>query len=332
MGTKISEIDYYLPNQILDNIQLSNEFPEWDAKKITDKIGINRRHITGNDETALDLAYEAARKVLTRFDHSVIDFLILCTQSPDYFLPTSACILQDKLKLRNNIGALDINQGCSGYIYGLALSKGLINSNISRNVLLITSETYSKHIHPKDKSNRSIFGDGSAATIISYTEKEQILDFELGTDGSGMSNLIVRRGGFRNRPDPSEEDRFDASGNVLNDNNLFMDGPSIFNFSIERVPNLVESVLSKNGLDINSIDYVIYHQANKYMLDYLRKKSKFSVEKFYQNMEETGNTVSSTIPIALKNSLMSNTVKPGDKVLLVGFGVGYSWGATIIEI
>lgn len=332
MGTKISAISYFLPDQILDNIQLSAEFPEWEATKIMEKVGINRRHISGKEETAVDLAFEAAKLVLEDYDPDLIDFVILCTQSPDYFLPASACLLQDKLKLRTNVGALDVNQGCSGFIYGLALAKGLINSKISKNVLLVTSETYSKHIHPKDKSNRSIFGDAAAATIISYSEKEQILDFELGTDGSGMDKLIVRRGGLRNKQDFSEKDRFDEAGSVLNDNYLFMDGPNIFNFTISKVPRLVNSTLSKNNLEINDIDYIIYHQANKYMLDYLRKKSQIPVEKFYQNMEETGNTVSSTIPIALKNSLMAGTIKSGDKVLLVGFGVGYSWGATVIEI
>jgi 3-oxoacyl-[acyl-carrier-protein] synthase-3 len=332
MGSRISKIAYYLPRQILDNSQLSSEFPEWDSEKIAEKTGIKRRHISAKDETSLDMAYEASKKVFAEFDKNSIDFIVLCTQSPDYFLPTSACILQDRLKLRNNTGALDINLGCSGYIYGLAVSKGLINSNISKNVLLVTSETYSKYIHPKDKSNRSIFGDGAAATIISYSKSEHIYEFELGTDGSGMHNLIVRKGAIKHRSDFSEVDRFDESGNVLNDNNLYMNGPNIFNFTIKNVPSLVDSVLKRNNMLLDDIDYVIFHQANKFILDYLRKKSKIPVEKFYQDMEDTGNTVSATIPIALKNTLNSNTVKIGNKILLVGFGVGYSWGATIIEI
>jgi 3-oxoacyl-[acyl-carrier-protein] synthase III len=208
----------------------------------------------------------------------------------------------------------------------------LINSNISKNILLVTSETYSKYIHPKDKSNRSIFGDGAAATIISYSESEHIYEFELGTDGSGMRILIVRKGGIRNRSDFSEIDRYDELGNVLNDNNLYMNGPTIFNFTIKIVPGLVDSVLRRNNMFINQIDYVIFHLANKFILDYLRKKTKIPVEKFYQDMEDTGNTVSATIPIALKNALNSNLIKRGNKILLVGFGVGYSWGATIIEI
>lgn len=332
MGARIVKVDYYLPEQILDNFQLAKEFPEWDAEKIAEKVGIKHRHIADNDETALDMAYAVSKKVLAGFDKDLIDFVLLCTQSPDYFLPTSACLLQDRLKLRNEIGAIDINLGCSGYIYGLALSKGLINSNIAKNILLVTSETYSKHIHPKDKSNRSIFGDGAAATIISSNRKEHILDFELGTDGAGMDNLIVRKGGLRSRSDFSEVDRFDESGNVLNDNYLYMNGPNIFNFTIQKVPNLVSSVLEKNGLSVDSIDYVIFHQANKYMLDYLRKKTKIPAEKFYQDMEESGNTVSSTIPIALNKSLSSGEIKTGSKILVVGFGVGYSWGATVIEI
>ncbi|MGD0755397.1 MAG: ketoacyl-ACP synthase III [Bacteroidales bacterium] len=329
---EIRTIEYYLPENVLSNELLANEFPEWDAEKINEKIGINQRHVVANDETALDLAFFASEKVLKSFDKDLIDFILLCTQSPDYYLPTSACILQNRLDLKTNIGALDFNLGCSGFVYGLALAKGLIQTRIATNVLLVTAETYSKHIHPKDKANRSIFGDGAAATIISESAVNKIFEFELGTDGSGMNNLIVHNGAFRNKFNPSAKETIDESGNLSNKNYLYMNGPEIFNFTIENVPALVKKVLEKNSLSLESIDYVIFHQANKYMLDYLRKKIKIPIEKFYQNMENTGNTVSSTIPIALKDCIERNLVKNGDKILLAGFGVGYSWGATIIQV
>lgn len=183
MGSYIHSIEYYLPKFTLDNNKLSNEFPEWEANEIEEKVGIRSRHIASWDETALDLAFNAANKLLNTFNKELVDFLILCTQSPDYYLPTSACILQDKLNLRKDIGAFDFNLGCSGYIYGLAIAKSLINSHIASNVLLITSETYSKHIHPSDKSNRSIFGDGAAATLVSSSLNDRIHEFVLGTDG-----------------------------------------------------------------------------------------------------------------------------------------------------
>ncbi len=323
MGSYIHSIEYYLPTSTLSNAKLSQEFPEWEADKIEEKIGIRSRHITSRNETALDLAFNAANKLLEGFDKKLVDFVILCTQSPDYFLPTGACILQDRLGLRKDIGAFDFNLGCSGYIYGLAFAKGLINSHIASNVLLIMAETYSKHIHPSDKSNRSIFGDGAAATLISFSSIENIHKFELGTDGSGKDNLIVKRGGMRN---------IEFSNQDLPENYLFMNGPEIFNFTLDIVPDLVQKVLLKNNESLDSIDFCIFHQANKFMLEYLRKKMKVDPAKFYLNMLETGNTVSATIPIALKDCLETGLVKTGYKVLLVGFGVGYSWGATIILI
>ncbi len=179
MGVKIHKIEYYLPGRIVSNKDLEEEFKDWSADKIEKKIGIRTRHVVSDDETALDLAFEASRKVLNAYDKNKIDFLILCTQSPDYYLPTSACILQDKLGLGNNIGAFDFNLGCSGFIYGLAITKGLINSGIANNVLLVTSETYSKHLHPKDKANRTIFGDGAAAIVIEKSPEENIFEFSL---------------------------------------------------------------------------------------------------------------------------------------------------------
>ncbi|MBN2764479.1 MAG: ketoacyl-ACP synthase III [Bacteroidales bacterium] len=323
MGSSIYSIEYYLPESIIDNKQLSQEFPEWEAEKIQEKVGIRNRHICSKDETALDLAYFAAEKVLQNFNRDAVDFVILCTQSPDYFLPTGACILQDKLKLRKDIGAFDFNLGCSGFIYGLALSKSLINSNIASCVLLIMAESYSKHIHPSDKSNRSIFGDGAAATLVVSSEEEKIHEFLLGTDGSGKDNLVVKRGGMR----------FHGSENKESVKNfLYMNGPEIFNFTLDIVPDLVKNIVVKNNISIEQVDYIIFHQANKYMLEYLCKKLKCDPAKFYINMLETGNTVSATIPIAMKDCLDKGILKSGNKVLFAGFGVGYSWGATIITI
>jgi len=332
MGCYINKLAVHFPNNILTNDELSSLFPEWDSSNIFEKIGINERHFVSENETALDLAVIAAERVLENYDRYLIDFVILCTQSPDYFLPTSACIIQDKLGLRTNIGAFDYNLGCSGFIYGLALSKGLIASNLANNVLLIMAETYTKHIHPNDKGNRSIFGDAAAAVIISSCDVELILEFELGTDGRGRNNLIIPNGGMRNRYNPSNQDFQDENNITRNNDYLYMNGPEIFNFTIEKIPSLVNATLEKNKLTIETVDYVIFHQANKYMLDYLRKKLKISPDKFYQNMENTGNTVSATIPIALKDAMEKGLVQKGSKVLLAGFGVGYSWGATIIEI
>jgi 3-oxoacyl-[acyl-carrier-protein] synthase-3 len=332
MGCRITRIEYYLPGKLLTNEELAEASGRWSADKIEKKVGIRQRHIARDNETALDMAYEASVKVLQGFDKNSIDFVLLCTQSPDYFLPTSACILQDKLGLRTGTGALDFNLGCSGYVYGLAMAKGFINSGIARTVLLVVSETYSKFIHEKDFSNRTIFGDGAAASIIEKTGREFILEFALGTDGKGWDNLVVPYGGLRHGSDPGARAAADESGNLRTPNNLYMNGTEIFNFTIEAVPKAVAEVLQKNRLDRESIDYFIFHQANRYMIEYLRKKMKIPQEKFFENMLNTGNTVSATIPIALKETLEQGVVKPGDTVLLCGFGVGYSWGAAIIKI
>jgi len=332
MGVKIADIEYYLPEKIITNDQLAKQFPDWSSEKIEKKVGIRERHIVKEDETALDLALIAGKKILKNYDKDKIDFLLFCTQSPEYYLPSGACILQDRLKLKTNIGALDYNLGCSGFIYGLAMAKSLINSNIAKNILLITSETYTKHIHPKDKSNRTIFGDAAAATIIEKSEEIQIGEFVLGTDGSGYKNLIVPNGGLRNRYDPNAEEIEDGSGSIRTNNDIYMNGPEIFNFTIKAVPKVVSETLEKNNTTLDEIDYVIFHQSNKYMNEYLRKKINIPKDKFCENLLHIGNTVSTTIPIAIKNALYNKLIKEGDKVLLVGFGVGYSWGGVIITI
>jgi len=332
MEAKITNIEYYLPEKIITNDQLAKQFPDWSSEKIEKKVGIRERHIVKEDETALDLALIAGKKILNNYDKDKIDFLLFCTQSPEYYLPSGACILQDKLGLRENIGAFDYNLGCSGFVYGLAMAKSLIATKIASSILLITSETYSKHIYPRDKGNRTIFGDAAAATIIERSEEEHIGEFVLGTDGSGYKNLIVPNGGLRKRYDPNAKEIDDGSGSIRTDNNLYMNGPEIFNFTIKAVPKVVSETLKKNSSTLDEIDYVIFHQSNKYMNEYLRKKINIPKNKFCENLLHKGNTVSNTIPIAIKDSLEANIIKRNDRVLLVGFGVGYSWGGTIITI
>jgi len=336
MPSRIEFIEFYLPKKVVTNEDLSIIRSDWQPAKIEEKVGVRQRHVCSQDETALDLAEKACEKLFenNNYDRSKIDFVLLCTQSPDYFLPTTACLLQSRLKLRTDIGALDFNLGCSGYIYGLGLARGLIEAGIAENILLVTSETYSKYIHYNDIALRSIFGDGATATIVSKSDSSGIKKLVLGTDGREeyANNLIVKNGGMRNRYNENAEVYTDESGNQYTDNNLYMNGPEIFNFTIQKVPPLISSTLEKNNLGLEDIDYFIFHQANKYMLNYLRKKIKIPEDKFYIDLTDTGNTVSSSIPIALKNCIEKQIVQRGEKILLCGFGVGYSWGATIIEI
>ncbi|UPQ74901.1 3-oxoacyl-ACP synthase III family protein [Chryseobacterium nepalense] len=322
---KISKIEYYLPQSVLTNDDLEKLFPEWSSERIHEKVGISQRHISSDNETVLDMAVKSSEKIFENYDRSKVDFILFCTQSPDYFLPTTACLLQDRLKLRKNIGAIDFNLGCSGFVYGLAFAKGLISAGIAKSILLVTSETYSKHIHPEDKGNRSIFGDASASVIVEKAENSRDYQFCLGTDGGGAENLIVKKGAFKKDFELNPEHEF-------NPENIYMNGPEIFNFTIENIPGLVKETLMVNGMDMDDIDHFVFHQANSFMLNYLRKKTKIPADKFYIDMEKTGNTVSATIPIALKNMMDKGILKEGDKILMAGFGVGYSWGATVMEM
>jgi 3-oxoacyl-[acyl-carrier-protein] synthase-3 len=328
--TYIKAISYYLPEKIFSNADLVKDFPEWSVEKVASKIGISERHIVENNECASDLAFNAAKKMFV--EHSVnpqdIDFILLCTQSPDYFLPTTACILQNRLGISTKAGALDFNLGCSGYIYGLSLAKGLICGGIANNVLLLTAETYSKFIHPKDKGNRTIFGDGASATFVSTEGFAEIKNFSLGTDGRGAENLIVKTGCLKNS-NKLNDISFDSEGNPISSDHLYMNGSEIFNFTLENVPLLVEATLQKNNLIKEEINMFVFHQANKYMMNFLRKKIKIEEEKFYYCLEKFGNTVSSTIPIALYEAHKEN--KLNGLVLLAGFGVGYSWGGVILN-
>ncbi len=326
----IHSISYYLPEDVLTNDQLSREFPEWSADKIASKVGIAERHIAAADETATDMATQAAEKLFSEhhIDRSTIDFVLLCTQSSDYFLPSSACIVQHRLGLNTQCGAFDFNLGCSGYEYGLAVAKGLIISGSAKNILLLTAETYTKYIHPQDKGNRTIFGDGATATLVSTQGFAQIGNFSLGTDGSGGEQLIVKSGGSRHKK--PYNDLLQENDTLQSSDFLYMNGGAIFDFSANVVPQMIEDILQKNKMNQDEINLFVFHQANKYMINYLRKLLGIDKDKFYIYMERVGNTVSSTIPIALYEAQKEGVLQ--GNVLLAGFGVGLSWGATLLKI
>lgn len=328
----IKGISYYLPEKVVTNEELLQEFPEWSVDKVAKKVGVNSRHLAGENETAGDMAEKAARKLFAEYDVTPeeIDFVLLCTQSPDYFLPSTACLLQHRLGIPTLAGALDYNLGCSGCVYGMAMAKGLIAGGIAKNVLLLTAETYNKYLHPSDKSNRSIFGDGAAACLISTEGMAEIGDFSLGTDGSGAEKLIVRTGAARYGK-PTGKSEVDDEGHTRYDDYLYMDGGGIFNFTLDAVPAMMKDILAKNSLTNDGVDYYVFHQANKFMLNTIRKVCVLPKDKFYVNLEETGNTVSSTVMIALKQCLDAGIIHKGMSVMVAGFGVGLSWGGTILK-
>jgi 3-oxoacyl-[acyl-carrier-protein] synthase-3 len=332
--SSVHSIGYYLPKKKLTNAELAKLYSGWTEERIFSKTGISERHIAGEDEFVLDLAEKAVLNLFAEYDvqPEEIDFIILCTQSPDHFLPTTACLLQERLNIPTSCGALDINLGCSGYIYSLALAKSLINTDIAETVLLIMSETYTKHIHPFDKSTRTIFGDGAAAVLLRENSIDHIGRFILGTDGKGAKNLIIPAGGMR-VPRTAETGivKKDKFGNERSQEHLYMNGPEMFNFTANLVPKLVRDLLAKNDLTMDEIDLFVFHQASYYLLENLREKIGIPKEKFFINLEKIGNTVSASIPIALKCAEDEGRIALGDRVMIVGFGVGYSWSGTVIE-
>lgn len=264
----IKAINYYLPEKVVTNEELLKKFPEWSVDKVAAKVGIDSRHVADENETAGDLAEKAARKLFEEhnIDPKSIDFLLLCTQSSDHFLPSTACILQDRLGIPTTAGAFDYNLGCSGCIYGMAVAKGLIAGGIAKNVLLLTAETYNKYLHPSDKSNRSIFGDAAAACLISTEGIAEIGEMSLGTDGSGAKHLIVETGAARHKAATGKQTT-DDDGHIRRDDYLYMDGSAIFNFTLDAVPAMMKDILAKNEMVKENIDYYVFHQANKFMLN-----------------------------------------------------------------
>ena len=332
----IRAIASYLPERAVTNDELAAEFADWDPQTAYAKTGVRSRRVVAPGECASDLAYQAAEKLLASADigREAIDYLILCTQSPDYFLPTTACLLQHRLHLRTEVGAIDVNQGCSGFVYGLGLACGLIESGQARNVLLLTADTYTRFLNARDRSVRTVFGDGAAAVLVAPADGERRLigPFVYGTDGTGAGNLIVPAGGLRTPRDAATEvERQDAYGNVRAASNLYMNGAEIMRFALLRVPDLVRRLAESTG-DDGEVDFYIFHQASKLLLDQLRMRLKIPAPKFYAEISDVGNTVSATIPIALERALVSGQIRCGSRVLVAGFGVGYSWAGTIVTI
>lgn len=334
MKAYIKAIEYHFPESRLTNSMLAQLYPEWSVEKIYEKTGIAARYVASPDVCSSDLGVMAAEKL---FDSGLclrpdVDYLLFCTQTPDYLLPTTACLIQDRLGLPRSIGAMDFNLGCSGYIYGLGVAKGLIETGQVANVLLITAETYTKLLDPEDKAVRTIFGDAAAATLVSCrdADEELIGPFVYGTDGSGARHLIVARGGMRHRHAPGASPDIGGSEDVQS-SFLQMEGSAIFSFALDVVPGLVRSLLEKSEMVMEMIDLFVFHQASRFILDHLRRKLKISQDKFLVSIETCGNTVSSTIPIALKDAERTGRLKCGSVVMLVGFGVGLSWGAAIVR-
>ncbi len=336
MRNIIQDISCYFPDKVLANENLQDEFPNLKLPELTRLTGVSKRHICFENETSVDMGVAAAENLFKKssIKKSEINFVIFCSAGGDYITPASACIIQDRLGLPKNCGAFDFNQGCTGYIYGLSIADSIISSGNANNILLITSEAITSTIHPKDSSNRAIFGDAATASIITKNpDKSNFGKFIFGTDGSKYDKIIIKHGRERfPLPKYAEEDSIDSYGNIRNDACFYMDGSGVFNFSVTKAPELVTELLEENKLSFEDIDFFVFHQANQIILETIGRKLKIPNNKLIIEIETTGNTVSSTIPIALKKALDLGKIKSGNKVLIAGFGVGFSWGGTILKV
>ena len=331
---RIVAIAPYLPEGRLTNEDLAAQFPEWTPEKISDKTGIDCRRVAEPDEFTSDLAVKAGEALFEKTDvaREDIDFLMLMTLSPDYVIPFTAGMIQDRLGLPKTVGAFDSTLGCSGYVYGLGLAAALIESGRARNVLLVTADKFAPYTIEGDKSVKTIFGDGATATLIEAVDEDQISEVgrggiigaaDFGTDGSGSHNLVARTSSMRG---------FAGNESVSQScPTLEMNGPEVFNFTLSTVSKHIKGFLKENEVAVDDVALFVFHQANGFMLEHLRKRMKIPAERFAVHLADTGNTLASTIPIALAHSIDQGRVPPGSKVMLVGFGVGYSWGSVLVD-
>lgn len=327
MFARIRAISSYLPAQIEDNAGLVEG-------RFIKKIGVKSRHVV-TDESAGDLALRAAERLFEKYklDRHATDFIMLCTQHPDYQMPHTAAQIQDRLGLRKGVGTLDIGLGCSGYVYGLAVAKGLIEAGLVRNVLFLTSSVYSRYINVADKSTRPLFGDGATATWLDGDDTESLRAFVFGSDGSRYDKLIIPVGGSKFPPrDNPEVFTTDDNHNRRSNYEVFMDGMAITYFTLREVPKLVDDVLNAAQLTRADLDYCIFHQANKFMMTYLRDKAGLNAVPFHNDIETTGNIVSGSVPLAIEQVVKAHGSAGLERVMLAGFGVGLSWAGCIADL
>jgi 3-oxoacyl-[acyl-carrier-protein] synthase-3 len=327
MGLTIDKISIHLPQRILSNDMLAEEF-NISTSEIFKRTGIETRYLSATDETASDLAYMAGQQLLSKEPdlNKSIDFLIFCSDCFDYIAPASSCILQNRLELPKTTGCIDLPYGCSGFVYGLGIANGLLESGMAKRILFLTCDTSTKTLHPKNFDQRSLFSDAAVAMLISKNNKTPANQFVFGTDGSGALDLYIEGSAFRKPHDVNFKKE-----SSLPHGEMVMNGANIFSFALKTVPALVNDTLKKSGLNFEDIDLFIFHQANGFILETLRKKMNIPKEKFYTNIKDYGNTVASSIALAIYGAEQEKILQKGMKVLVAGFGVGNSWAATVIN-
>ena len=332
LAGSLIDIAVHLPAHILTNDELESAHSEWNVPQAASRVGVQARHISANGETAFDLALVAARELLDRHEGLAadVDGILFCTQTPDYLLPSNAFLLQKDLGLRKELIALDFNLACSGFVYGLAMGLSLLRSGMARNLLLVTADTYSKLLRDDDRSTRMLFGDGAAVSWLSSDSEAasgnplitRFDRFALCSDGAGWEDFIVRAGGARHpvAAVPGYSDRIE------------MNGLKVLNFVSDRVLIQLRGLLEADDMQASNLSQCFFHQASGLALDSLRKRLKLREDQVFSNLAVTGNTVSASIPILMKDFFTKQSLGRGSRVLVSGFGVGYSWGSVLATV
>lgn len=342
----VKDIAYQLPERVVTNDDLKILHPDWNMDLIASKTGVLARQFVKEGELASDLAYQATIKVLesSGTQRDEIAAIIFCTQSPDYIMPPNSALLHARLGLSANVAAFDFTLACSGFVYGLAIAKSMMESLGFKKVLLITADTYSKYIHPQDRSTLTLFGDAAAATIlesdgasdavypVSHSLSSSIIDLALFTDGLGADKFMVEAGALRV---PKSEStcvaKRDLYGNVRSRETIHMDGMAVLSFADARIPESVHAILERNHVSLGQVKLVLFHQASLLALERLCASLDIPPEKTYSNISRLGNTVSASLPILLKDAEGAGRLARGDLILLAGFGVGFSWGTCLMR-
>jgi len=335
----LSGFQYKLGDKVVTNEDLQKENPTWIMSRTAERTGISARTIASEGTTALDMA-ECA--VTNFFEETGIkahtidgDGLIFCTQTPDHLLPSNSSLLHGRLDLSERVISFDITHACSGYVYAVGIAKGLVQSGMAKNVLVVTGDTYSRLVHPQDRSVRAIFGDGAACCLVSLKAFKQpsldIVDVEFWTEGSKADRFKITNGGARSPINNELDVQPDKNARVQSANHIQMDGLGLLSFFNSKLPAGVKSVLARNELTLENVDYFVFHQASKMAIDGIVRALKVNENKVVREFNQTGNLVSSSIPVALGKYFQGKTIKSGSVVVLCGFGVGLSWSVAILR-
>ena len=308
------DIEYCLPDRVLENAQLQESFPDWRVSQTEKRTGVYERRIAAEDETAYDLALKSVKKLLQKYDGLIekIDAVIFCTQSPDYVMPSNAFLLHRDLGLKSDVMAFDYNLACSGYVYGLFMASSFINTHSASNVLLVTGDTYSKYLNETDRATRMLFGDGASASWISADPGKvtplisRFIDFKFSVDSSGWDKFYIKSGGMRQPYRQKDDPEFDDK--------IAMNGMQVVNFANHKVSAQMLEFLKRNSLEVSDIDQFFIHQASRLALESLAKRIKAGEDKVYINIDNVGNTVSSSIPILIKDYFDSHALDSGKKL------------------